>query len=807
MNKIYSHSKLNKEGEIFGSKELKLHIKGVKEKALNHFSENLGFEYSNEELKELLSIIVDFHDLGKYTMYFQNYLLQNDPIDLLLKQHAQIGGFIAYNSLTLKDEKKALLALYIIFLHHSQLISFQELIQKFNSHSKEIINRQISDLESIISAVGRELQRDNLKSFLIYPEVSKLRRGFKHWGKKYSSIQDYFLINYLFSLLIESDKLDASDTFSYPLKKIDTAAVDKRFGNPLKTEKEVSELSNNELRNYCRATVVSNLNDQDILKHYIFTLTAPTGIGKTMTALDFILKLKGKIEYELGVDSRIIYGLPFINIIEQSLSEYQKTIVDQNVKILGHYQYANIFGDKDEGLNDDGAEKNYHQKIMELDTWQADIVITSFVQFFETLIGNRNKLLKKFNHFANAIIVLDEVQTLRLDQMPLIGAALFYLSKYLKSRIILMTATRPKIFELAEKEILNGIKIKPRELLTNFEDVFTVFKRTAIFPLLEYLEADKEERTQEFINTIFSKKWSCEKSCLLVCNTVNRSIDLYDKVINFLADKRLNNPAYYLSTNIIPADRMGKIEAIRVDIKNNKAPILVATQVVEAGVDLDFDMGFRDIGPIDSIIQVAGRINRNNDQNRLSSPLYIVDFDKQTTEFIYGKLTYVQAYKALSKQQKFDEPEYLKLVNEYFDKIAITSSFSNSRKYFESMQKLRYTSDIKEEFPIEDFRIIEQSDSYKAVFIEKDEEATKVREMYLLKILDDIDKEEFDRNWKLKFQQHIISIPNYLTDDLDKINEYEDNILVVRKEDLLNRYNLITGFNRKSKSSNTTFVF
>src|SRR5690554_5724458 len=110
---------------------------------------------------------------------------------------------------------------------------------------------------------------------------------------------------------------------------------------------------------------------------------------------------------------------------------------------------------------------------MAMDTWQADIVITSFVQFFQTLIGKRNKLLKKFNHFANAIIILDEVQALRLDQMPLLGASLFYLSKFLKSRIILMTATRPKIFELAEQEILDklGEKVNPKELLINYEEV------------------------------------------------------------------------------------------------------------------------------------------------------------------------------------------------------------------------------------------------------------------------------------------------------------------------------------------------
>jgi len=124
---------------------------------------------------------------------------------------------------------------------------------------------------------------------------------------------------------------------------------------------------------------------------------------------------------------------------------------------------------------------------MMLDTWQADIIITSFVQFFETLIGNRNKLLKKFNHFANAIIILDEVQTLRLEYLPLLGSVLFYLSKFLKSRIVLMSATRPKIFELAQQEIVKS-PILYKELLVNHEEVFALFNRTSIHPILDRLQ-------------------------------------------------------------------------------------------------------------------------------------------------------------------------------------------------------------------------------------------------------------------------------------------------------------------------------
>lgn len=805
----FSHSKRNEFEKVYGSKQLKDHIKGVEEKALLHLNDDLQLGFDDNELEDLIKIIVKFHDLGKYTSYFQNYLLSKEPIDQTLKRHAQIGGFVAYNYFAKSNERKGLLALYIIFLHHSQLISILEISIKLNRNLERIIEKQLSDLKSVIPNIENDLKFDDLEAILKYTEEKKLRKGFRHWGKKYATIQDYFLINYVFSLLIESDKLDASDTKAYFLKPISPLAVDNRFGKPDFKGENLKDLSNNELRNYCRFVVVSHLSKNDILDHFIFTLTAPTGIGKTMTALDFSLKLKDKLRREKNYEARIIYGLPFINIIEQSLSEYKKTLKGDEVKILGHYQYADVFGDQREKNNDDGTEINYNQKLMAVDTWQADIVITSFVQFFETLISNRNKLLKKFNHFANAIIILDEVQTLRLDQMPLLGASLYFLSKYLKSRIILMTATRPKIFALAESEILSEYneKVNPKELLTNYEEVFAVFQRTSIHPLLDGLKEEKEGRSEEFVVSIFSKKWQPEKSCLIVCNTVKRSIEVFNVIQNYLKENELENPIYYLSTNIVPVHRLVRIKAIKEDIEKGKAPILIATQVVEAGVDLDFDIGFRDIGPIDSIIQVAGRVNRNNDQTRLHSPIYIIDFDSKATQMVYGRLTYNQAKKSLNQQEVFKEEEYLKLVNEYFDGISDKSSFANSKKFFNSMKTLKYDAEDKNEYPISAFRIIEESNRYNAVFVEINEEATLLLKKYLEKIKNEISKEEFDRNWKLKFQQHIISVPKYLCDGLETVNEFEENILLLSLEDIDSRYSIETGYNRSYQEENTTYVF
>ncbi len=789
----YSHSRQREDGPA-EQKKLKVHIEGVREKAIKQFYAGVQFEWDVDALKELLKTVITFHDLGKYTSYFQNYLLNKPPIDQTLKQHARFGAYTAFNLLKNEGDKKALIALYLIFLHHSKLLSLDDLANKIDTEAQYVFENQLRDIKSTLIAIKNELKIDHLEDLLHFPDSKIIRRQAKVWVKKNQNIADYFLINYLFSLLIEADKLDASDTALYSLKEIEDNCVDERFGTPdLSSFGNLPSLSNDELRNYCRTEVVSHLQDESILDQHLFTLTAPTGIGKTMTALDFSLKLKSKLRSETGHEPQIIYALPFINIIEQALEEYEKTLQDDEIRILGHYQFADVFG-----IRGDSENEKYHQKLMKMDTWQGDIVITSFVQFFETLISNRNKMLKKFNHLAGSIVILDEVQTLRLDQMPLFGAALYYLTEFLDTRVVMMTATKPKIFELAQKEILNdtGEEVICKELLESHEQIFSLFQRTAIYPLLEFQGEKGKMSTEQFVNKIFDSKWSEEKSCLIVCNTVNRSIELYKEIKRYLGENSLDNPFFYLSTNIVPAVRMDRIKNLKEALKD-QAPILVATQVVEAGVDLDFDIGFRDLGPIDSIIQVAGRINRGNDPDRYDAPLYVVDLEPKATKFVYGSLTYLQTKNALKEKQVFKEQEYLSLIEKYFDGLTGSKSFRPSREYFKSMKSLRYDSNQPiEDHAISSFRIIEESDIYRSVFVELNEEASELQERYNQKINGELTKAEFDEKYKTRFQQHIITVPHYYTDHLTSINEHEEDILVVSDEDLKEYYDLNTGYIR-----------
>lgn len=797
---VYSHSKLNNDGKKEGSKLLIDHLKGVRDKALANFSERVSFSNQNNH-QSLLQNICWLHDLGKYTSYFQAYLLDSKKVEQRLKNHSSLGAHTAFNLLR-KDPKNALIGYYLIKLHHSNLLNFDEVLWPayYNSHKwaiQDVFQKQVDNLQK--TEALEEFIPGVDKSVLKHIEPKVLFKLYRSEFQDVDTVEYYFIINYLFSLLIESDKLDASDTTPYQLTSLPANAVDERsgIGKPDYPNSELTSFSQNELRNFVRSEVVKNIERDDILTKRIFTLAAPTGIGKTLTALDFSLKLREKIESEEGYLSQIIYGLPFINIIEQALSEYEKTL--EEGEILGHYQFADIFGkDKEEENSLDDTESDYSRKKMAWDTWQSDIVITSFVQLFETMIGNRNRLLKKFHHFADSIIILDEVQTLAIEKLPIIGAVLFYLSKYLNSRIIIMTATQPKLFELMDRELdvqINESSLKPFNLLERDDEVFSCFNRTKIVPLL-----DEQVDNEGFIE-LFESEWTTDKSCLIVVNKVNRSIEIFDLLKNHLREYDVE--LFYLSTNITPAERQLRVEAIKRSL-SSKICILVSTQVVEAGVDLDFDMGFRDLGPIDSIVQVAGRINRENSEDRKGAPLYVVDFDD--CQQIYGYATNTKARAAL-KMEEIPEKKYKEVVEHYFDSVsdAEVTGFEISKGVFQAMKRLRYAyskNSSGKDFTVNDFKIIEESQHGISVFIElpEDHEGTEARAAFQALLNHEIPRHEFDRKFKRAFHQRIIAAPDYLQNikELEKEKSFlTEDILWVQPDVAEYYYDENTGFIRK----------
>lgn len=793
---FYSHLKRDNNNQIIKLKLLATHIKGIE----NIVSQSVLNNVIDQPNLDALQLVIKLHDLGKYTQYFQNYLQTGKKPDNNLQHHAQIGAATAYCLTEANSTKLAFVVYCLIRFHHLNLTNLKGLCSDYDKNKKEMQLWQ-KDLLPKLQIIEQELQL-KLPANCVPNALPDLRDIALDVIEE-ANIKNYFEFNYLFSLLIEADKLDASDTPIYMRKAIDTKVV----GNYLQQFNN-SNLQNN-IRTKVRQTVLQNLNDTDILNQRLFTLTAPTGIGKTYTSLDFALHLKQKLEENTDRKIQIIYALPFINIIEQGLDNYSK-VLPADVALLAHYQFSDVF----EQTKNYEDSINYNQKAMLVDTWQSDIVITSFVQFFQTLIGYQNKVLKKFHHLAGSIIILDEVQTLKLSYMPLIGAVLYHLATLLDARIILMTATKPLIFELANKVFFKNNKLNPivsKELLTNYEEIFACFNRTKMIPLLQYSLNETEEltATQQFVEQIFAQKWTANQSCLIVCNTVNRSIELYNEITTFLEEKQLSNNIFYLSTNIVPAHRLQRINAIKNQLEKGLAPILIATQVVEAGVDLDFDMGFRDIAPLDCIVQVAGRINRNNKPKQC--PLYIVDFndcrkvyDKITEKHVRIVLT-TEAYKA-----GIEEKDYLQLIATYFEKVSSESGYDESRKIYSAMQLLSYDGEEKNETYISSFEIIAEQKNVVSVFIELIE-AIAAKEHFLQLIKPNNNnalenaKEVFDKKYKKTFHQHIINVPKYYLEYHIPLTSAQyrltDDIYYIPNEMLLSVYDENTGFKREKQTN------
>jgi CRISPR-associated endonuclease/helicase Cas3 len=795
---FFSHSNTSITGQKTGSKTLLVHAANVNANAQSAFEGTICFSLSNLKLATLLEDICRYHDLGKYTIYFQRYLLTDEKVDTNLKAHSRFGAYSLYRKHKDKDPSTAVFLYYIVLNHHGNLHDLRnnEFRQSLEAKNNErnFLKQKLS-LNENMPIIVQELREEKLVEYLQAPESGPFGRTVQEIIQ-HPKIEHYFLVNYLFSLLIEADKLDASDTPIYPVQPAATNLVDLYRPLHFPSLAHLPDLQNatqNQLRSYCRLQVAQFVAREDWQHHRLFTLTAPTGIGKTLTALDFALKLKALILEKEHRNARIIYALPFINIIEQSLQVYTEVFAGQNIRLLAHYQYADAL---EQSCPDETS--NYKQQTMTLDTWQCDVVITTFVQLLQTLIGNKNKLLKKFNHFAGAIIILDEVQTIRLGQLPLIGACLYYLSKFLNARILLMTATKPKIYELANQEILKaeGEEAKSLELLPAYENIFKCFSRTRIVSLIDI----KIETEADFLNTLFLDKWQNNKSCIIVCNTVKRSMDVFKTVVEHINTSQ--NPVYYLSTNIVPLHRQLVIARIQEDIRDNRKPILIATQCVEAGVDLDFDMGFRDLGPIDSVIQVAGRINRNNHPDKKYSPLYIIDFGDCSK--IYDAVTRQQSEKVLRENPYVGEEGYLELVENYFSQISANKSFQDSRCIFDAMKRLKYDTTLpQKEAAVSSFKVIEEKSSTLSVFIELDENAIHLKKSFVQLIHKEISAEDF-APFKKRFHQHIIAVPKHLPKATELVgsetNQLCEGIYLVGQSELTDFYDMTTGFNRISEN-------
>ncbi len=629
-----------------------------------------------------------FHDLGKINPNFQAKLEGKTPKGY--SNHSLLSAY-AFYCMVLADKDKKLSPNEIIGLivliakHHGNLPDFcpsgndgyilsRNEIKDLFPFLKNIdlpiydyVNHfyQVSDFSNFIK--DERVQKCFLERIVFVPKTNPKPLSF------------FLTIQSAFANLVQADKADAAKFDFYVANdKNDVIAFSGVFCDTLeaflKTLNQDSDL--NKLRTQIRCEAVDNINNLLPKDKRVFDLTSPTGSGKTLMLLSLaaeIIKQKGS--------KRIIYALPFLSITEQVEKEILKIF-------KGYEQYIQRIDSKSVNPRFDEIQNELdsmpdEEKIEELnaldfkeDTFSYPLIITTFVRFFESILSNRNSVLQKLPNFSNCVFLLDEIQAL---PPRLYGFFVAYLSKFCEmfdSYAIISTATQPN-FELPDYD--NNIKAffadyeKPAPLLPLSYFKNELFNRYAITYKAKTID----------INSLTEMVIEEDDSVLLILNTIDDTKEAY----NLLSD-RFDGTLILLNTHFTPDDRKIKIQEAKNKLASNGKVIVISTQLIEAGVDIDFPIVYRDFTTVASIVQSAGRCNRNGKMPQKGKVVLfkLMSNNKMRYELIFrgNDKVWINYTSNAFVEDYYEEKSLLEVQKLFFDQIQSETKFAHYGKNIEN---------------------------------------------------------------------------------------------------------------------------
>ncbi|WP_258033228.1 CRISPR-associated helicase Cas3' [Campylobacter concisus] len=558
-----------------------------------------------------------YHDIAKLKNNFQIYI-RDTSSDKLDKNHSLLSAyFFLLNSKF--DEMPTLFGFLAIVSHHGDVVNLMTLAREANKFFKN--QKELEQWDEVASAaknikiyLGLSTKKDEfldraekLRQYLV---LSQYRHKFTY--------EDFINFKNLYSNLIYSDKFEA--IFSMPKQESKDIPIDV-------LEAGIQNLPPNKKRDAFRNFVLKNFDKE----RKLFTLTAPTGYGKTLTALNFALKFN---------KPRIIYALPFTSIIDQTYDIVAKIYKNSDILVSKTHHKTTI---DEENLTE---EDRYSKIKFLMESFSGEINVTTLYQLIFALFGNKNKDNVKFNQLKNSVVIIDEAQAIPYNFRKDFILLCEIISQRLGTIFIFMSATMPVIKSENFKEISNL-------------DYFSKQDRYVI----KWLDINGEDELLEKICEAAS-----DKNTLVVVNTIKKAQELFVKLRDKFSCFCLNGYMYddhkRATTNAVRC----AIDKSKVDPLANKI-LLISTQSIEAGVDLDFDIGFREVSPISSIIQTAGRVNRHFGE--ICGELYVFPEISKFTNLIYGDLYKVSGtILGDLKQKEVRESEILEISNLYFQKIS-----------------------------------------------------------------------------------------------------------------------------------------
>ena len=536
-----------------------------------------------------------FHDFGKYSEKFQRALdlPRNEPTNL---DHAVCGATLLWlmnqKNGSLRDNAwKAVIE--VVNGHHDGLLEYERLENFLNDiiHDKEVSVNAGKRPALCGIAEYKEAFKNGFPDFK-RPKLSALPEKFTQTDKP-DTVGSMLYSRMLFSCLVDADySVSACDSDPHYLER-----TTNDFFDP---ESALVELHAYH-RVICAASGadsgVNRIRD-DLFAHCgkegermpegLFTLSAPTGTGKTLALLHFALRhCSGKhaaLFPEESSKRRIILVLPFLTLAEQSEDIYRKIFLSE-----GAADSANrlLIDHSQSGLPDEARDL--------ASRWSVPVIITTTVKFFESLFSNRPTDCRKLHNIANSVILFDEAQSLPADVTPCTLRAVNELCQRYHCTMVFSTATQPDF------QRIPNLSWKPQEILPEKG----ALSQNALFSVLRRVRVDWRLGQPTSLDAVAAEMSQQDSVCCIV-NLRKHARKLYAALRKSNADEG----TFFLTTDLCPAHRRAVVRDIKERLALGKRCRLVATQCIEAGVDLDFDVMCRALAPLESIIQAVGRCNR-----------------------------------------------------------------------------------------------------------------------------------------------------------------------------------------------------
>ena len=647
-----------------------------------NFHNILSHLVSNEQTIMILDIIrsvVCHHDIGKINPVFQKEKMQN-PLEIetgKLNSKHSFYGMLLFDELFYhhfkekygkKMNKKAACLFFIlsqiIDRHHSRLRDIDFLVEKFRDNS---IQLELEDLNAIAYDIMGDYKNFNLNRFSDFYSFKNEYHGKFKIHELFNLPEQrealFYLYKTVYSLLIMSDYYATLD-YMQDIRFFDKLSVitpeirdkcvqnfynyhiNQELQNPEYCKKVLdSDIKNITELNYLRTKILLESNDEleKILKEQpeqrVFYLNVPTGGGKTNISLKLVLTL---LKSNRTV-KRVFYVFPFINIIEQNHSVIKNTLGLET-------ELSSIYSTSTWNISSEEKEEQL-KFVLDNEFLNYPFVVMSNVNFFNAFIKSGKTSNYRLINLSNSVVILDEIQSLDDKSWTLFNDLIEYGSKYLNIHFIIMSATLPNLKMLSDTKtsVVSNLIKDPKQIFGHslFKKRVSIEYRDDIKDLDGFVKILKDE--------LKCKQHTDKDKILLVVNTIKTSLELYKKITSDKEQIFDGFAIYLLNSTILPYRRTEIINKMK---KKNLKVILVSTQSVEAGVDIDCDFGIRDFAIFDSIEQIAGRINRNSKDTGHTAKLVITNLHKEEekiSEFIYK-----DSYRWNTIEKDFNSSESIK---------------------------------------------------------------------------------------------------------------------------------------------------